>query len=281
MKKLFLSLIICTLLAAQVIAQSIYVRAGSGFGLPIASAIIGSKYDHTSTNSFDTYTDESVTGSYGSGANFNLTFGYELNKNFVIELSSQYLISKKYKTYDNYSYFSSVSNTDYTNSSKGFFFNPSLIFSAGFGKAAPYGRVGIVLGSPKILSEESSFDDGDGISVQNRTWEYSKGLATGFQSAVGMNWQLSEKLDLFTELNFVSMTYYPGESNLIEYISNGTDYLPGMALSLTQTQYKKKVDWSSSNIDPNKPTTELREAFPFSSISLLLGIRFYILNKEE
>lgn len=285
MKNFLASIVLLAFFTVSVSAQSIYVRAGTGYGLPIASAIIGSKYFYTSSATVNSYSEESVKGSYGSGGNFNLTFGYELNKNIIIEFNTQYILSKKFNTINNYTYdytgYSYVSNHNTTSSAKGLFFNPSVIFSAGFGKAAPYARFGFIFGSPKVRGAESSYDNGDGVDSTETKWEYSKGLAFGFQGAVGMNWKLSEKLDLFTELNFISMTYFAGEYNLTKYNRNGYDYLEGMSLSQTQTIYKRKYTYSNSNYDPAKPTVSLRESTPFSSLTLQIGVRFYLWTKPE
>ena len=285
MKKNLVLVTLSLLMTVSVSAQSIYLRAGTGYGLAIAPASLGENYTQTSTNSVSTYSNESVTGSYGAGGNFNLTFGYELNKNFIIELNTQYIISKKYKTSYNYSYigtgYSYVDNSNTTTSGKGLLFNPSVIFSAGFGKAAPYGRFGFIFGSPKMTEEGESYDDGDGITTVKSKVEYSKGLAFGFQGAVGMNWELSGKLDLFTELNFISLTYYAGEANLTEYSRNSNDYLPDMPLSQTQIIYKKKYNYTDATYDPSKATIALRESAPFSSLSLQVGIRFYLWTVAE
>ncbi len=284
MKKL-LTASFLLVIATAINAQSIYLRAGTGYGFPIASATLGSNTERTSSTSTDTYSFETVSGSYGAGGNLNITFGYELNKNLILELNTQYFISKKYESSENYTYigtgYSYVSQSDYTSSSKGLFFNPSVIFSAGFGKAAPYGRFGFVIGKPKVLASESSYDNGDGEYTTEVETEYSKGLAFGFQGAVGMNWELSEKLDLFTELNFISATYYAGESNITKYISNGTDYLPTIPLSQKQVIFKKKYDINNSTYYPNEPSVQLKESAPFSSLSMQVGVRFYLFTPKE
>jgi opacity protein-like surface antigen len=292
MKNLLTSLILFILLSGAVMAQSIYIRAGGGFGFPIATSPIGEKYLHTEVydgvNTTNNYSTEGVTGSYGSGINFNFAVGYKFNENFIFELNTQYLISNKYKTGDNYSYTgvgnSSVDNNNTTTSARALFLNPSFVFSAGFGKAAPYGRFGFIIGSPKVTGKESTYYNGDGIDSTEKSWEFTKGLSLGFQGAVGMNWKLTEKLDFYTEVNFISMTYYPGEYNVTRDISsngyNLTDNLPNMPLGQKQTIYKKKYD-PNTPYDSAKPSIALREAKPFSSLSLQVGIRFSLWKKVE
>jgi hypothetical protein len=285
MKKTFSSFLLIILVSGATFAQGIYFRAGGGYGFPIATSLIGEKYLHTNINNIDNYSRESVTGSYGSGTNFNFALGYKFNENFVFELSSQYLISNKYKTFNNDNYSSYVDDDNISTSAKALFLNPSFVFSAGFGKAAPYGRFGLIIGSPKVSGSELQYYNGDGVDSVARKWEYTKGISLGFQGAIGMNWKLTEKLDFYTEINYVSMTYYPGEYNLTQDISsNGftvTDNLPNMYLSQKRTIYKKEFDPSSVNNDFAKASVDLRKAMPFSSLSLQVGIRFSLWKKSE
>jgi hypothetical protein len=294
MKNFLTSVVLFTLFSGAAIAQSIYVRGGTGYGLPTATSSIGQNLLRTvsdiGASTVNTYSTEGVIGSYGAGINFNIALGYKFNENFIFELNTQYLISNKYKTSDNYSYtglsYSYVDNDNISTSAKGIFFNPSFIFSAGFGKAAPYGRFGLVAGKPKVSGKELIYYNGDGIDSSEVNWEYTKGIAFGFQGAIGMNWKLTEKLDFYTEMNFISMTYYAGEYNLTKSIS--TDFngvpnndLPNMSLSQKQIIFKKKFDPSTVNSDFNQPHIALRESIPFSSVSLQAGLRFVLWKKAE
>ena len=293
MKNLLTSVILFIMISGSVIAQSIYFRAGTGYGLPIATASIGEIHSQTDVanvaGTTSTASTKGVNASYGSGPDLNFAFGYKLNENFIIDLNFQYLMGTKFKIGDTYNStsgtYSYVNNNITTTSSKGLFFNPSIIFSAGFGKAAPYARFGLYAGSPTVTSERSSYYNGDGIDSTVYRGEYKKGIAFGFQGAVGMNWKLSEKLDLFTELNFISMTYYAGEFDVTKNISsNGstvTDNLPTMSLSQKQIIYKKEYDPTKVNIDATKPTIALRQSTPFSSLSLQIGIRFSLWKLAE
>ena len=288
MKKIVFFVLLMCIAIATLPAQGIYIRGGSGYGLPIATLDIGENSTHTTDYtgdiSSDVYSTESVTASYGAGANFNFGFGFKFNENFILDLNVQYLAGKKFETSSidkyidiGYSYKSEQINSTH---SSGLYFNPTLIFSAGFGKRAPYGKFGIIAASPKVKTNEYSYDDGDGIYETNTKWEYSGGLAIGYQAAVGINWQITERLDIYTEADFVSMTYYAKEGNMTEYIVNGVDQLEQLILNERKIEYKKKFD-PSVPWDANKPQVMLREASPFSYISAQVGIRFTIVNLSD
>jgi hypothetical protein len=85
------------------------------------------------------------------------------------------------------------------------------------------------------------------------------------------------------------MTYYPGEYNIIQYdqgygnykVDNIVNNLPNVPVSQKSTIYEKQYDPSKVNYDPSKPTTSSRESFPFSSLSIQVGVRFNIWTIAE
>lgn len=297
MKKNLASLTMLLLFSGAAMSQGIYFRVGTGYSMPIATSTIGqyltTTYVNTGTGTTNSNSVKAVKASYGSGLDFNFALGYKINQNFIIDFGIQYLIGSKNETGDYYSSksanFTDLSYDIETSSAKGLLFNPSVIFSAGFGKAAPYARFGFILGSPKVTGTMESYYNGDGVDSTIVVSEYVKGFAFGFQGAVGMNWKISDKFDLFTEVNFNGLTYYPGERNITKNISgtgnfkvdNVSDYLPNMPVSQKNTVFEKEYDPSKANTDPNKPTTALKVSFPFSTLSFQVGIRVPLWKKSE
>jgi hypothetical protein len=286
MKKTVSSFILVILLSGALAGQGIYIRVGGGYGLPVSKSTIGSWVAQNETNSANIYSSKSISASFGAGENINIAGGYKFNENFIFDLNLQYLIGTSFKTGDVYTYkangYDWKEESSTISSARGIFINPTVIFSAGFGKRAPYARFGIIAGSPKLLAKETYYDNVDlsvpTVDVDN--WEYTKGLSFGYQGAIGMNWKLKENLDFYTEVDYVSLTYYAKEANLVKSVSNGVDNLPNLTESQKKTLFKKTID---PNIlpDPLQPKIALLEAKPFSSISLQVGIRFQIWKKIE
>jgi len=54
-----------------------------------------------------------------------------------------------------------------------------------------------------------------------------------------MNWKLTEKIDFYTEFNYISMTYYAGEYNLTQdkNLVTGFNNLTNMTLSQKQVLF--------------------------------------------
>lgn len=287
MKKSLLVTLSLLLMAVSSFAQGIYLRAGSGYGMPAATTDIGENYlyrvVYSNLGPTTEYSSESVSASYGAGSNFNFAVGYKFNENFILDLNFIYNAGRKYETSYIYEYidigFTTTSKDIYTTRSSGLFFNPTFIFSAGFGKQAPYGRFGILAGSPTLIRDEYSYDDGDGVMETEDRWELGKGLAIGFQTAIGMNWKITDRLDIYSEMNFVSMTYYAKEGNLTRHIYNGEDQLDQLDLYNKKILYEKKFE--PTDYDPNSPAVETREATPFSYVSAQVGVRFTIFNFKE
>jgi hypothetical protein len=286
MKKFILPLFLLFALSGTIFSQGIYLRAGTGYGLPVATSTIGEVYtriyDPANINNPNSYSTSIVSASYGAGMNFNFAVGYKFNENFIFDLNVQYLLGSKFETIDKYvdKDFPGTETTTNSTSAKGFLFNPAFIFSAGFGKAAPYGRFGVVVSSPTITDNESYYYDLDGVSQYDKIWVYNKGLSLGYSAAVGMNWKLSDKLDIYTEANFISMTYYPTEGEMTKYDYNGSDMLPNLYVSQKQINFEKSYD-PQATVDFSKPAIQAIRSFAFSSASVEVGIRFKIWTKSE
>jgi hypothetical protein len=283
MKKTTASILCFILCMGLSYAQGIYFRAGGGYALPMASDVIGTTRLRTQTydGNASTYTDKekNVSASYGAGVNFTIGGGFMFSKYIGADLNVHYLKGKEYETNQIYRYISDGYNGSdeeiIKSSSQAIFIAPSLIITPGVGSKVPYAKFGVIIGSPKIKGERYEYYDLDGTSERTQKWEYKKGTAIGFQGAVGMNWMLSNNFDLFTEINFLSMTYYPGEWERTEDILNGTDNLPSLTTSQKKVEFKKSID-NEAQQDPDKPTQVLREGTPFSSLSLQIGVRYLL-----
>lgn len=289
MKKVIVFFVILISFPEIICAQKIYIRAGFGYGLPAASSVIAenSSYSYIANDNIDEETSsfEAVSGSYGSGTNISVAIGYEFNENFILDLNIQYLKGRKYKSdYINYEdYFDNITIDEeyYTSYARGIFFNPGFIFSAGWGKLAPYARIGIIAGLPKVTENDDYYyyaDDG-AINEDNITWIYGGGLALGYQTGIGINWKINEKLDVFSELNFVSMSYYAKVGEMTNYIQDGIETIDQQTVYSTNTDYRKEFD-QTMPYDADKPRNMIRESRPFSFISGQVGIRFTLLKQN-
>jgi len=285
-KSIAFSFLILTL-ASGAIAQGIYFKVSGGYGLPIATSIIGQQQtrnvDESGNNNIDAITTKNTAASFSAGPNATFGAGIMLSKFIGAEIIAQYVSGKTYKTYNIYNYKGAdLSGSQWNKSSvssKAVYINPSFIITPG--PKLPYGRFGVILCAPKIKEENSSYYDLDGTTTSSSKGELTNNLSVGFQGALGMKWMLGDKIDLFTEVSVISMTVYSKEYTLTESTYNGTDNLANMQTYYKKTVYKKELSANSSQAtDPNKPRQALREDHAFSSISLQIGIT-YLLKKRN
>lgn len=248
-----------------------YVKAGGGYGLPIAQQVLGEKQLEGSSGNTSYDKKEEVRGSYGAGATFGVGAGYMFSKYLGVDLNINYLLGKSYTTGYFYKYdFGRQENSTKT-TSKVIFLNPSFIISGGDGTKLPYARLGVVMAAPKMEESEYDYYDGDGVYTATRKYDIKGGLSMGFSGAAGMSWVLKNSIKLYTELNFVSMTYFPEERVMTSSNSNGVSNIDQFTESQKRIKYVKTLDLSKPN-DENKPTEVLRESKPYSSLSLQVGI---------
>ena len=289
MKKIFLILLV---LATTLTHAQIYVRAGGGYAFPMATQAIGESNHsgyiiESETATAVPSTSERVKGSYGAGVNFGVGGGYRFGKYFGVDLDIRHLSGNSIKTEDAQTEYSSknvinirrVQATTYRSSA--LLITPSFVLTAGTGNKIPYARFGVVIGSPKVKQEYTdwSYSGNDLSKPYNKNGsskgEYS-GPSFGFQSAIGMTWALNDSFDLFTELNFTSMTWYPKTFKLTEVINTeGDNVINQISVAGKQTEYKKKIEVTNEP-DQNKPTQTLRESKPFSSLSIQVGVSYLI-----
>ncbi|HOX83428.1 MAG TPA: outer membrane beta-barrel protein [Chryseolinea sp.] len=288
MKKIHVLILLCVAITSTTFAQGLYFRAGGGYATPVATQVIGyeilTTQDYTGNNNINVTTVKSVSASYGAGANFNLGGGYMITEHIGFELNVQYTMGRKFETSNSLDYMDDgVSGRDETilkTFSRSIYFNPSFVITTGSGSKMPYGRFGAILCNPKIKGEQTYYNDLDGTSTGSLKWEMNKGMAYGIQGAVGMNWMLSGNIDLFTEINFISMTYYAKERTVTEDIFDDVDQLPDYSTYYKETIYKREITLNAP-VDINKPREELREGRAFSTVSLQVGIIYRMGGRVE
>jgi hypothetical protein len=276
------SLSLCLILSISIAhAQKVYFKLGGGYALPVASQTIGMNYyEHYNSSTEDyTVTEEAVTGSFGAGVHIQGGVGVMFSKHLGFDLNFEYLNGKSHEqTYRRTN--SNVSGKDETvhkMQASAIYLNPSFLITAGTGTVAPYGRIGIVIASPKLKSETSEFNNVNS-SVDPYTssteWKYKKGTALGFQGAVGVNFAINNNFDIYAEVNFISMSYGPKEGNMTKSVTNGVeDDLAEMDLQDKKIEFKKEID-TGEYPDPNQPQQVLRQPTPFSSVALQVGVKY-------
>ncbi len=267
MKKISIILIAfaIVLFTGNLFAQGAYVNINAGYGFCMSSQNIDGFTNYSSTSS--SYTVEQVNASLGKGLNFGGTFGFMFNDNVGAELGVSYLLGGKTKAKDQYS----GGTTDYTISSNMLRFIPSVVIAAGTDGIDPYAKFGVVIGTGSIKSEYEDVDDGD-IGVMKM--KYSGGMALGLNAAIGANFEISDFMSFFAEVNMVNMSYAPTKGEVTEATYNGVDMLPNLTTSDKEVEFVDSYTHSqSSPPSDSQPSEQLKIKYPFGSVGINVGLR--------
>ncbi|MFZ4797712.1 MAG: outer membrane beta-barrel protein [Bacteroidia bacterium] len=257
-----------SLLSINSFAQSLYVKLNAGYNWGIASNINGSNSSQTGTVT----TNEKVNISFGKGVNICGAVGYMFNKNIGAELGINYLIGGTTENSIKSSSNSSLNNYSSTLLN----FIPAIIITPGFEKINPYAKVGFSLGMATMtVKSENSSTFGSTTSTTNQTSLLNGGFAIGLISALGVTYEVNEKMCVFGELNISTLSYSPTKSEITEYKQDGID-----RISTLKTRDKVMEYTDSYTTDNSVPTDNnvSRKStpinIPFSSLGVNIGVKF-------
>ena len=257
MKRLFIHILTIGFLFASfnLNAQDFYFSLHGGYNIGL------SKSTHHYLNPTGAFFQEELeTYDYGNGIGLGMSAGYMFSENWGINLGLSYRKSQQFE----------FELEDLTHHSDMFLVNPGLVLSTGNSDFKPYALVGFVLGFGKITS------------VADQNMLYSKeelygGFGLGFNTALGMEYGISDKLKLFAECNLLSLSWAPEKAQLVEYQLNGMDYLDDLS------RVEKEVDFVNEYLQSyeldgqeNEPQKALKYNYSFSSVGFKIGVKIVL-----
>jgi len=262
-------LFVITMVPNNIFGQGAYLKINAGYGLKMSSENLYFADFINSSSDNNGYTEEQLNLSLGAGLNIGTAFGYMFNKNIGAELDISYLLGAKLKSTQTYT----SETTDNTLKSKMLKISPSIVISSGFEKINPYARFGVVIGTGSIVYETQ--DNYDGFLSVTKAKLYS-GFAFGLSSGIGVVFNQSEKMSLFTEISMVNLSYSPAKGKILERTNDGVDMLPNMTTSEKEVEFVKKyIYYYSTQPDSSQPGKELKFKSPFGSVALNFGVKFF------
>ncbi|MCK4662063.1 MAG: outer membrane beta-barrel protein [Bacteroidales bacterium] len=265
--KTLLMVFVISLFTSSLFPQGVYVSVNAGYGINMSSHNLEyfGFYNYTSGNTSRTY--EQVYVSLGKGLNFGGTFGLMFNKNLGAELGVSYLLGGKSIAKDEYV----GGTTDYTISSKMLRLMPSIVIASGLEGINPYAKFGLIISSGSIIFDLEDKDSGD-ISIMKV--KFDGGLALGLNAGIGVQFNMSDNISLFSEINMISLSYAPTKGEVIEATYNGTDMLPDMTTRQKEAEFVDSYTYNSSSPPPDsQPDQELKQKLPFGSFGVNFGLK--------
>jgi len=255
-------------------AQGTYVGFLIGYGAPGSETILGQNSE--SNNPGNTFSNENVKGSYGSGLNFGIHGGYMFDNTFGLELGAKYLFGNKYTFTDN-----SILSPNVTDNfedkiyGRSLMLVPAILIEFGEARIRFFIKGGAPFGIMNKITDKSTetFSSPGTTDVRLRTFEYTKGLSIGFTSTLGMEIPLGTNSFFTIEATNDYINWAPKKGAYTEATLNGADELASMTTDEKQFEFVDKVD-QTMNTSDSQPTQELRFYFPMNSFGIAVGMHF-------
>lgn len=255
------------LLSAMGLSAQMYVGLGFGYHMAATTNVFG-----TSMNAAG---DESnIYGSQGAGILPDFRFGYMLNDNWGLEFGLSYLMgSNQLMNEDNNvpMGLDSYKSETYSKSTM-IRFAPQLVFKSGMGI---YSRLGLYmpLGGKTIGTKDVTYSISNTTVIQHIEVEYHGDFTIGYTAALGYSLNLSDKMALFGEFQYVGMNIYNKTATFKVYTKDGVDQLPGMKTIQKEVEYVDEV-LATDNTDVDAPAKVLKSASAYSSFGINVGINY-------
>lgn len=235
------------------LAQSLYLRAGSGFGLSASPE----SYTSWKELSGDKEEYKSVKFSNGEGLYFNAALGYQVTSVAALELELNYLKGSSNEVVQD------IQKIEHQGSA--FTSIPSLVLSTRWSIFNPYVRFGAILGFAGLDETISTktVESNNPVSVELK---YESTFTYGVNASIGTYITLNEMFALSVDVTSKSLSYSPSKVTIEKYLVNGVDRIH----EIPQAQREREFVESYTSDEMNKGLEQSRS---FSSLVFGLGLK--------
>lgn len=274
MKSLLLSVLLFASLSSW--SQTFYGSLSGGYQFGVGKQ----NMEHHSLSEFiDPNTPwpwEKVDLSLGQGILTNGIIGYDLNQSYGLTLSGSYLFGAEFssKTSNNLTVERNLSASMVR-------INPSFRMYVSQNKFRTYADIGFILGIGKInFNLKNSTVD---ATILEYSYVYDGGLSYGASARFGMEYQVSKRLRVFGEFQFISQAYAPTKGYLTKYIVNNEDVTESFQQNASANVVFVESIQSDPSVSPspNEPQVRAKHSYPFHSYGLNVGVKFILWEKEK
>lgn len=239
--------------AGAVSAQNLYVGFQAGYGIATPSDVVGST---TVVSSTGDQTETNVYGTYGGGTNFGLNVGYNFSEHFGAELGFSYFLGS---TVTSRNVTVPTGSATLMASSTQIRVTPQLIITTG-GDLALYGKGGLVLPVGGSTTAEYRDNTNPIVGEVQQDFESKGAMSLGFTGALGVSYNMSDKLSLFGELSAVNLRIKSASRSMTKYTVGGADFLESTDTYGKETTYVDALNSSSNNTSYNLTNVNLNSA---------------------
>lgn len=207
---------------------------------------------------------------YGQGTIISLGVGYQFNKYLATNIDLEYLFSSS----SNYISFNNGNvTTERKVKSKSFQIKPTFIMTMGYNKINPYLKFGAII-SKSSFTENMTDNIKTGPPNKIETiYLFDGGLSFGLTSSLGLNYSINNKIQIFGEVGYNSLSYSPSKRTTQSYEIDGKNAIQDLKPNELETNYSDSFI-TPKITDENKPNQQPTITKNFSSLCLNFGVRY-------
>jgi hypothetical protein len=246
------------------------VQGGIGYNLGAPGDLIGENENNGTTTA--------AYGSYGAGLNLNVQATDNLSCCPMIEygLGVDFQFGAKH-TFTNTSSESGSTFTDMTTDNVNMLsITPRIGMHVNCGsKFTPYAYYGPMIGIP-LSAAQVQTDANTSGGTTDLFEEDSKTtgkLSIGLTGAIGARVPFTKKLDIYAEVGYNYMNFYPNVRTVNTYTVNGTSELSLLTKSEIETDYVKSIS-STDNTSADQPSKSILDPITYSGFRINAGVRY-------
>lgn len=233
-----------------VFCQSDQIYGGIGYNVPTTTSVIGGNISNGYL--------ENNHSTFSRGINFQVGYLLGVSKGIFIDINASYLYGVKKERY-----FSNDNESqlfgEYDNSNIAF--SPSINMKYRLGDFSPFIKFGASVNFIQIeIVRKYKLNP-----TSSEKYLYKNNLTFGWIAGIGLDYLIQKNLVIFTELQLNSITFYPDEVEYTKVTANSKN---------TNTFHPKEKIFVGDT--PGHGASELVQDYPFSSIGILIGLRFNI-----
>lgn len=244
-------------------SQSNYISLQGGYhlGLPHDN-LNSSSISYAGSSISADGTQESRFGTLGKGVPVNLAVGHMFNDFLGVELGFNYLFgSNVLLGEDDFNYDEATANARTSQ----FRFAPQLVLM----HKGLYSKVGFMIpvtGKTTLTIDQTS--SGVNTVIESEV----KGHPTiGYTATIGYEYSLNEKMGLFAEAQYISLSLKSKTSEITRYEVNGTDVLNTIPDGAKNTEYVDELALADQNPISGKALAFKRS---YSSLGINIGVKY-------
>jgi hypothetical protein len=270
---------ILLLTAGLMIANStnaqFYFRAGAGYAIPQAGQTLdGTAAPYSGTRNTTTFAASYVikNASFSSGITGVLGLGYMFSDHIGVELSAPVgIVNTKYTFTDNNVSYGGYAATesDESKANTPILLVPSLILQTGGSSSLnAYSRLGAALPlNTQINYDQVIYLPGPAITIDVAS-KVKSSFSIGFCASAGLQYKASDRMTVWGELSFLSMSLFIKEVSLKSVTENG------FSVPLDSVSGPHTIKYSKNVVVDTNYAQFPTYSQPFSNVGVNVGISF-------